>query len=372
MSEVDDEAVVVERLQGWVRSVHGRLPLYSRLVETALGHRRVHRLLLAAPPEQRIPVLLLAAVHALVLDHPDSALARHYPNLTEHPAGDDPAPAFLEFCADHEAELSQLIATRTVQTNEVGRCALLLPVLGMLEREGVGPLAMVDVGTSAGLNLGIDRYRYSYVRDGEPFATIAGDGALGEGRRGDELPGVELSCSLRRDVPLPTTMPAIAARVGLDRTPVDLADPAQVRWLEACVWPEQPERFHRLRAATAVVRALRPDVRAGDAVDDLSALVSTMAGEGHPVVVNTWVLNYLDAEQRRRYVAALGALGQSLGHLSWVYAESPSAVGPDVPVSDRADLVDATVLSLVRWRSGERDVQHLASAHPHGHWLNWI
>ena len=156
---------------------------------------------------------------------------------------------------------------------------------------------------------------------------------------------------------------------GIDSTPVALDDDAATRWLEACVWPDQTDRFDRLRAAIEIARAAPPDVRVGDAVADLAANVRQLAARGHPVVTNTWVLNYLTPRQRRAYVAELDALGAELD-LSWTYLESPFLT-PELPGPATTDSVDRTVLVLVRWRSGRRTVEHLADTHPHGYWMHW-
>jgi hypothetical protein len=110
-------------------------------------------------------------------------------------------------------------------------------------------------------------------------------------------------------------------------------------------------------------------VRGGDAVADTPALVESAAGSGHPVVTNTWVLNYLSGPDRTAYVEALDAVGAGLD-LSWVYVESPYLT-PELPGADGGEPSDRTALVLVRWRSGHRTVDHLADAHPHGYWLHW-
>jgi len=160
-------------------------------------------------------------------------------------------------------------------------------------------------------------------------------------------------------------MPTVAERRGLDRCPVDVHDPAQSRWLEACVWPDQTDRFARLRAALAVARTVALELRTGDAVADTGALVR--AATAHPVVTNTWVLNYLSGPERRAYLSVLEACGRDRD-LSWVFAESPVLV-PELPVADRRET--ASCLVLVRWRDGRRSVDHLARCHPHGYWIQW-
>jgi hypothetical protein len=333
-------------------TTRSRAPLYSRMAAGIAEDERLAALLLHAPPVQRQPVLLFACVHALLLEGDGDELARYYPNLTGRPEPGDPLPALRRFCEQHEADLTALLASRQTQTNEVGRCALLLPAFGLLAAE-VGPLAHLDVGSSAGLNLLLDRYRYRY----EPGGTI-----------GPESP-VVLECGTRGAVPVPAAMPVIAARLGIDRKPVDVTDAAEARWLEACVWPDQPDRFARLRAALEMARAAGISVRAGDAITATVPLAESMASAGHPVVTNTWVLNYLSGDERTAYVTALDALGARLD-LSWVYLESPY-LAPELPGPSADPAVDRTVLVLVRWRGGRRTVAHLADTHPHGYWIHW-
>ncbi|MFV0306365.1 MAG: DUF2332 domain-containing protein [Desertimonas sp.] len=332
-----------------------RAPLYSALSRGVAADPTLMAVLDAAPPTQRLPVSLFAAVQFVLLADTGEPLAAWYPNLSPTPRTDDALPALRDLCRRRRVELTRLLATRRVQTNEVGRCALFLPVFGLLAAE-VGPLAHVDVGTSAGLNLLLAEYSYRY----EP---------------GGELPAgpVELVCGIRGDAPIPRHTPSVAAAAGLDLGPIDVLDDDATRWLEACVWPDQADRLARLRGAMSLARtrarAGRLDVRIGDAVTDTADLIGEIADASgaHPVVTNSWVLSYLTTGQRAAYVAALDAVGANRD-LSWVYAESPALVeGVPRPPSP----IDETVLSLVRWRAGVRTVEHLARCHPHGYWMHW-
>jgi hypothetical protein len=305
-------------------------------------------MLQSAPPPQQLPVLLLAAVHSIVLAEPDLELAAWYPSVTAEPCDGDPYPAFAALCRSRRHEIEHLLSTRHTQTNEVARCALFVPTLAAIERE-MGPIALVDVGTSAGLNLLLDRYRYVY----EPGGTVGAPST------------VELTCEVRGDPPIPADLPTIEQRRGLDRCPVDARDAAQSRWLEACVWPDQTDRFERLRAALALAREIVPEVHTGDALTATAPLVASASA--HPVVTNTWVLNYLSGPERRAYVEALDACGRERD-LSWVFVESPVLV-PELPGAEGRDTASALV--LVRWRDGRRTVDHLARCHPHGYWMQW-
>lgn len=330
-----------------------RAPLYARLSTAIADDPEVAGLLLAAPPSQGIPVLLFAAVHDLVLRGQAPELAAHYPNLTDRPVAGDPWPAFRALCHDAESTLRDLLATRHTQTNEIGRCALFLPAFGLVAEDTGAPIAQVDVGTSAGLTLLWHRYRYRY----EPGGDV-----------GPASP-VVLPCSVRGDVPLPAALPPHADGLGLDLQPIDVTDDDAVRWLEACCWPDQADRFHRLEAAVRLARESPPDVRRGDAVADVGALVREASARGQPVVTTSWALSYLSEDGRRAFVAALDAVGSQID-LSWVSLESPQqATGLPIPSDPATDHL--TVLGLVTWRAGTRTVRRLGTTHPHGYWLHW-
>jgi hypothetical protein len=352
MDDGPDVAALVEMFRDFAVGARQRAPLYARLADGIAADEELAALLLVAPSTQRQPVLLFACVHALLLGGPDHELARFYPNLTAEPERGDALPAFRCLCAERRDALDALLASRSTQTNEIGRCALLVPVLALLADE-VGPLAHVDVGASAGLNLLLDRYGYRY----EPGGEVGGPSP------------VLLECGTRGPLPVPGTLPPIAVRVGLDRTPVDVHDAEATRWLEACVWPDQTDRLARLRAALQLARQADVDVRSGDAVGGAALMADEVADGGHPVITNTWVLNYLTGDGRRAYLDSLEALG-ARRDLSWVYAESPKLI-PELPVPADESHRDKTVLTLVRWRDGERRVDHLAVVHPHGYWMHW-
>ncbi len=333
----------------FARTASRRAPLYGRLAAGIAADPELAALLLRAPLRQRQPVLLFACVHDLLLGDSDDRLAAFYPDLTTPADTGDPMPALRAFCTSHHDALVHLLATRSTQTNEVGRCALLLPAFGIVSEE-VGPLSHLDVGASAGLNLLLDRWHYIY----EPGGAVGGASP------------VTLTCGTRGPVEIPMTMPVVAERRGLDRNPIDVGNPNARRWLEACVWPDQPDRFERLRAALEVAATAGLDVRTGDAVGDTPGLV--LSATAHPIVTNTSVLSYLSPAERRAYLHALDECGRTRD-LSWVFAESPMLV-PELPVP--RDQMTTTSLMLVRWRRRRRNVRHLAQCHPHGYWLHWI
>lgn len=336
-----------------------RAPLYAALSAGISRDPELYRLLLHAPATQRLPVLLFACVHDLLLGDPHQELARWYPNLTSSPRPPNDGslmPTFKRFVEAHAGRLRTLLATRTTQTNEVGRCAIFLPAFGLLAGE-VGPLGHLDVGASGGLNLLADHYEYHYESRDGTVTTV--------GRPSS----VVLHTATTGALPVPGALPVIASRCGVDQRPIDVTDDDEAHWLEACVWPDQPDRFHRLVAAIEIARRSPPEILAGDAVASLAPAIERIGSTAHPVVTNSWVLNYLTSQARVAYLAELERIGAERD-LSWVYAEAPALI-PELPTGpDTAD-AHRTVLSMVRWRNGECRIDHLATCHPHGFWIHW-
>lgn len=336
-----------------------RAPLYAALSTIVASDSKLYGLLRHAPPTQRLPVLLFACVHQLVIEHPQHPLAAWYPNLTATPRSPTDrtlATTFVSFVDLHREQLVQLLSTRNVQTNEVGRCGSFLPALGLLGAE-VGEIGLLDVGTSGGLNLLLDRYEYRYRGPDGAERSVGGPST------------VTITVDVTGDVPVPAALPTITTRCGIDRRPIDVTDDGEARWLEACVWPDQADRFHRLVAAIDIVRADPPEILAGDAVTSLGPAIERIGTHVHPVVTNSWVLNYLSSDDRAAYLAELDRVGDARD-LSWVYAEAPALV-PELPNGPDPKSAHRTVLSMVRWRDGRRSVAHLATVHPHGFWMHW-
>jgi hypothetical protein len=175
---------------------------------------------------------------------------------------------------------------RRTQTNEVGRCAPLLAALDRIE----GPLALIELGASAGLCLGADRYAYRFgdgpvLGDGEPLLTCATTGAGAA----------------------PQRMPWIVWRAGCDLRPLALDDPGDVSWLEALLPPDRPARRDRLRSAIARNAVDPPEVVEGDAVDALPSLLAAAPADAVPVIVSLGTLVYLPPASRTRVLAIAAA-----------------------------------------------------------------
>jgi hypothetical protein len=331
-------------------------------------------LLAGAPLPQRRPLLLLAAVHFLLLSGTEHPLAAFYDTVaivrgvpSVPPPRRDVAAVFADFCHRHRAELERLIATRSTQTNEVGRCSALLPGLCLIasQYQWRERLSLLDLGTSAGLNLLFDDYSYTYrAAVGGAVRTAGAVGAA-----------VSLECSVRDDVTgLPDLhLPVMAERVGLDLSPVNPFSDDEALWLLACQWPDNPGRFGRLRAALANVRAVAhpPRVERGDMLTDLPRVAASIPGDGPLVVFHSWVAAYLSEQQQRSLTEQVAGLDahRPVHHL---YCESPFETPglPTPPSPVRREGPDLAT-TLVHVGPGGRAPVRLADTHPHGYWIRW-
>ena len=199
---------------------------------------------------------------------------------------------------DRWPQVRDTVLARATQTNEAGRCAVLLPFLARLPQ----PIALLEVGASAGLCLLPDRYSYRYHRaDGSPAGACAALDPL------DGPSDVVLTCEVT-GVDVPDRLPEVAWRAGIDLAPVDVADDDACAWLETLVWPEHDDRRARLRAALRVARRDRPRVVAGDAVDAVADVAADAPAGATLVVVHSAVLAYLDRAARSAFVDVVAGL----------------------------------------------------------------
>ncbi|MFD6948662.1 hypothetical protein A6A08_17925 [Nocardiopsis sp. TSRI0078] len=317
----------VERVVEWYRGfaehcAAAGAPAYARIAGALAEDERVLGLVASLPEgNKRQPNLLLGAVR--FLGGPVSSWEEFGPWLVEH-----------------WEQVRRVVMQRRTQTNEVRRCATLLPVLAGLE----GPLALVEVGASAGLCLQVDRYRYSYD-GGDPIGPSGSP--------------VVLECATSGPVPVPERVPEVVWRAGIDLDPLDVRSDEDMRWLEALVWPgpDEVRRRERLRAAARVSAQDPPWLVAGDLVEQLRVVAERAPGDARLVVFHSAVLAYLPGERREAFVAAVRELE---GH--WVSNEG-ARVLPDL-VGARPEAGGDFVVAL--------DGRVVAWAGEHGQSLAWV
>ena len=288
---------------------------------------------------QPIPNLFFSAVKRVLADHPDADLSEHYAQCARDGSPTTGlAQAFTQFCAAHADEVRELVRTRRVQTNEIRRCSYLMPAFGVIANENPGrPLALIDVGASAGLNLLWDSYRYGYS-DGSSYGP-ADSGVLIEAETRTPMPSI------------PDLFPQVSYRVGIDLSPVDLSDDEEYRWMMALVWPDHADRAELLVAARSIWLEDPPTVLAGDAVALIPSVLEKAPAEAVLCVFHCHTLNQFPVEARSAFHEVL-------------MSESERRIVYHVPSEGERMSVD---------RIEKRQTTTILSArrNAHGRWIEW-
>ena len=334
----DHESPLAGRFRAFSAITRHESPLYAEICAFVARDDDLLGLVADAPPTQPIPNLLLGAVHQLLLDGAAHPLADHYPSVGGHLPADGAGPAFKAFAMQHRDHITDVAMTRRVQTNEVGRCVAWVLATAL---EG-SRIEIIEVGASLGLNLNFDRYGYSF--DGTPLGAAHAR--------------LVLPTRLDGPAPIPSAIPAVTWRRGIDVHPVDVARPDQVSWTRALLWPEQLDRLARFDSAVQVTRAHPVEIVAGDALELLESVVEAAPGDSPLVVFHSFVLNQASAESRRSFDSLFDALGRRrpLTRLSFEWLR------PD----------DGPMLDMTVHRGSGRVVRRLAAVHHHGAWIRWI
>ncbi|THV31919.1 DUF2332 domain-containing protein [Glycomyces paridis] len=269
---------------------NGVSPIYEALAAGVSEDGTMCDRIAELPPAKRQPNLVFAASRHL------GAPVRDYGR-------------WRAWLSEQWGQMLPIILERATQTNEAARCATLLPALAAID----GPIALLEVGASAGLCLYPDRYSYRY-------RTASGIASLDPG---DGPSKVVLECELRQGE-APTRLPQVVWRGGIDRNPLDATDPDARAWLESLVWPEHHDRRERITQAAAILAEQPPRLVAADLNEALPKVAAAAPPDAHLVVFHSAVLAYLQPEERARFRRTVQDLD-----CTWISNEAP-AVFPDI------------------------------------------
>jgi hypothetical protein len=291
-----------------------------------------------SPLVDNVPLRLCGGLQALVRGGRFPGLAACYPPNPDPgaealwrmvaPALDDPSlPSWLD---------------RTPQTNEVGRSSALFAALLVVADRFPLPMALLELGASAGLNLLLDRYSHR----------------LGTLTVGDLASPLRLVPDWEGGHPPPAPL-QIASRIGVDIAPLDVR--ADAERLIAYVWPDQPRRQTQLAAALAIAAADPPRVEQGDAASWLDQRLAEPAMPGITrIALHSVAFHYFPPEAQARIAARMAATGARSSPdtpLAWLrYEQSPGE--------------PHFTLRLHLWPGDEERL--LAECHPHGRWIRWL
>lgn len=228
--------------------------------------------------------LLFGAVHYLLLKGTDHHLREFYPSIVKNPRKvEESFFPFKEFCVQFSDEIIRLLQEKLVQTNEVRRCSYLFPVFQSIYDKVKKPLALIEIGTSAGLQLLWDLYSYSY-ETGEVYGNKDATLLITAEVRGDKTPNLQ------------DYIPPVATRIGIDLHPIDLKDDENELWLKALIWPEHHERRELFEKATEYVKSNELRLIEGNGVELLWKLSEEIPNEYAICVFHTHVANQMPSE----------------------------------------------------------------------------
>ncbi|SFK14473.1 hypothetical protein SAMN04488518_102370 [Pseudovibrio ascidiaceicola] len=263
-------------------------PIYEEWATHVSSSPIFHDFLMALPKAKQQPNLLFAAIRWVTGRVPEVAELDETLKL-------------------HGTAIKHEMMNRSTQTNEAGRCATLLPLLARLPQ----PLSLIEVGASAGLCLLPDHYAYNYNNGAHTLApkTNASDTPV-------------LHCQATGNVPLPTKLPEVVWRAGLELNPLNLQDEDTAAWLQTLVWPGQEDRLHRLQKAITVAKQQKVQLVKGNLLEDLPALLEQVPTGTTPVVFHSAVLVYTrDMSKREAFVDLMHN-----SNVHWISNEAPGVL----------------------------------------------
>lgn len=289
-----------------------------------------------------VAMRLNAGLHALARSGRSAALA----NLYRKQNGDFDR-AIAAALAAHEDELLTWLDWPT-QTNEVARSSAFMAALLVLADERPLPVELLEIGTSAGLNLNLAHYRHilggRVCGDTKSSLTIEPEWA------GPCPPGADVT---------------IANAAGVDLRPIDASNAAARERMMAFVWADRTDRADRLAAALDIAQRHRPMVEQGHALDWIAARLANPQPAGvRRVVMHSMVAQYMSSRERRGALDCLiraGSRATADRPLAWISLEW---------TRDRREVQ----LQLTEWGgpTGEGVVRTLAICHPYGHAIAWL
>jgi hypothetical protein len=287
-----------------------------------------------------VPLRALGALHFLVLSDAAPDLAALYK------AGGGPRLAeAIKAAADAHPDVIARFMASPPQTNEVRRSLCLVGGFLMVAQETGLPLRCLELGASAGLNQLWDCFGYDF-------------GALG--RWGDPASAIRLCGDWSGGAPPLDAKVTVTERAACDQNPIDVRDKAAALGLLAYIWPDQPDRMARARAAIRLASA------SGVVVEKADAAVWA-ARHAHPsigaatVIYHSIFIQYPSEPARAAILDAIaqsGAAASAAAPVAWLRME-PSDKDPTL-----------TEVRLTLWPGGEDRL--LARVHSHGAWVNWL
>ena len=327
--------------------------LYAELCRIISDSEDCLKLADNVPLGQPYPNILLAAIQYLLLNGKPCELQHYFYNLTPEQYVRKPdailKSIFLDFVKENYSELVSVCKTRRVQTNETGRCSLLLPGLNYISSLVNEPIILIEIGTSAGLLLNFDRYEYRYSHLTNPIGSIGSQTIIECETKGNHKPPLD-------------QFPSISRRVGIDLNIINCQNNADSLWLQSLVWPNDHRRLMQLKNALEICRTRLSEVELvqGDGFANVITFLDKYKQGTNPICLfHSFAINQISTQDRDEYLTKLKNWSKEEKiplfelSLAWLSREEPKYY-------------------LKIFQSGEITTIELAKIHHHGKWIEWL
>lgn len=305
-----------------------------------MTNEQLLNLIMHIPETQPKPNLFFGSVQYLSAQK-DTLLKRIFDNPHEVNL-EESFQLLIGFCTQHSDELLQLFQTKSVQTNEVQRASYLYPIFSEIAKEAKLPLTLLEIGTSAGLLLNLDAYRYEIKQ--EPPISFGNENSpltLFAENYGTPITSVESFNILQR--------------IGIDLKIINLQNSDEYLWLKSLIWPEQIIRKENLEKAMAIHQQYSKLLLTGDFRNLIPPLFETHELKNSQIIIfHTHVANQFSAKLKADLLEML----QQLSHIQSVYHIYNNMEDKDLHV----DFIDAGI---------SKTVKILENTDGHGKFFSW-
>lgn len=341
-SLVDNEALSKTFLNFAEKECKGSSLLYEYLSIKVSRDAEILTICKNAGVGQPIPNLLFGAVHYLLLKGREHPLKEFYPSIVSNPKPyRDSFKFFRDFCFDYRKEIESILKTRLVQTNEVRRCAYLYPTFCTIYEQVKKPLALIEIGTSAGLQLLWDKYSYSYEQN-DLYGNMDSKLNITAEIRGENTPILHL---------MP---PPVSTRIGIDLNIIDLNNEDDKLWLKSLIWTEHKERLFMFEEAARYIKEAPVRLFDGDGISLLPEFVDDISKDSVICIFHTHVANQMPLEKKKQLLQTVEEVGKNRD-VFHIYNN----------IQDR-------YLHLDYYLDGIESKNTIAETEGHGKWFEWF
>jgi len=325
----------------------GRSNLYYQLSKRVAQDDSLSQLAASARPGQPIPNIFFASIHYLLLKDEKCTLANFYPSIVKEPTEEIPFDEFKKFCIGKSAEIRYLISTKLVQTNEITRCAYLMPVFSRIIWQEDRPSTIIDIGTSAGLTLNFDKYEYCYNEK-----KIYGNSGI-------VVKSKVLGPRIPRIYPITQSL----KKIGIDQNIIDLQNEDEILWLKALIWPDQLERFRIMEAALKEAESSGIELVQANTIREFKNVIENVQEKQNLIIFATHVLYQFSNEQRQEFYLMLDEIGK----VRDFYFLSVEGIRELLAKYSSKDLV----IELTTYKNSNKTEALVAETNGHGNWIKW-